>query len=324
MNIKRIVIIGSLFLALWIGIVYILFIREEKLEDISIQVANVREMKDYDLTTMGESVKDNIYEKYDTVKFGRYYQGKFGYKKKSIDWIVLEKKEDRVLLMSKYILDCKFMMGIIDGNRWRDVYTWTNSFGRKWLNSDFLDIAFNNNEKEKIIEVQLKNKYEGKTNDKVFLLNEEEFRKYFKNDMYYNKLVEPDYDDIEKYRDEIKRYYDEVERYKEVYGDSVNPNYDPREESQDFANATTIGTDYAFSQGLEDWKETFKQAGEDFSDWAIKPILNTQAYWLREASSKKSSMCKYIKPWVTTTVSSTLAKNYGYGIRPAIWVSLKE
>ena len=317
MNINKIIIISSVSLVVLISAVYLLLFKEEKLEDISIQVANAREMKEYDLTTMGESAKDNIYEKYDTVKFGRYYQDKFGLKKTPIDWIVLEKKEDRVLLMSKYILDCKFMMGIIDGNRWQEIYTWTNSFGRKWLNSDFFDIAFNNSEKDKIIEVQLKNKYESKTKDRVFLLNEEEFRKYFKNDMYYNKLVEPDYDDIEKYKNEI-------ERYNRWMGDNADPNYDPREESQDFANATTVGTDYAFSQGLEDWEETFKQAGEDFSDWEIKPILNTQAYWLREESSKNSSMCKYIKPWFANTVSSTLANNYGYGIRPAVWVSLEN
>lgn len=285
MNIKRIVIIGSLFLALWIGIVYILFIREEKLEDISIQVANVREMKDYDLTTMGESAKDNIYEKYDTVKFGRYYQGKFGYKKKSIDWIVLERKEDRVLLMSKYILDSKAMKE----GYWNQIYTWRNSDVRKWLNSDFYDIAFNNSEKDKIIEVNLKNKYEKKTKDKVFLLNEEEFRNYFYNGMYYENLIDPEYRSTEK--------------------------------MQDYANATTVGTDYAFRQGLFDARKgrINPYNGDKF------PSVNVQSYWLREALSENDVMCRFIEATdYGNMVSFATANGLGYGIRPAIWVSLEQ
>ena len=299
MSLKRIIFFSSLFLVLLISVLYLLFFREEKLEDISIQVANAREMKDYDLTTMGESAKDNIYEKYDTVKFGRYYQGKFGYKKKSIDWIVLEKKEDRVLLMSKYILDSKAMK---EGH-WDQIYTWKNSDVRKWLNSDFLDIAFNNNEKEKIIEVQLKNKYESKTNDKVFLLNEEEFRKYFYNGMYYEKLNDPDYDNPLK------------ERIGYSYEDAI--------EMQDYANATTVGTDYAFSQGLADFRKGWDDS-DPFWGGHLDPI-NVQTYWLREARFEKDNACMLIRATdYDNIVTEGPLNSLGYGIRPAIWVSLKD
>lgn len=153
MNIKRIAIISSLSLILLISIVYLLFFKEEKLEDISIQVMNVREMKDYDLTIMGQSVEDKIYDKYDTIKFGRYYQDKSGLKKTPIDWIVLEKKEDRVLLLSKYILDSKpiktYTEEELELYHGKEIYTWRDSTLRKWLNNEFYNIVFNSKEKKK-------------------------------------------------------------------------------------------------------------------------------------------------------------------------------
>ena len=223
MNIKRIAIFSSLSLILLISVVYLLFFKEEKLENISIQVANAREMKDYDLTTMGDSVEDNIYKKYDTVKFGRYYQDKDAKQKLPIEWIVLEKRNDKVLLLSKYILDsnCMTTFDNID-----EVYTWKKSKMRFWLNNTFYDFVFDNSEKKKVLEVELENEYEENTKDKVFLLSEKEFRKYFENGLYYEKLNVPDYDNPLK------------ERIGYSYEDAI--------EMQDYVNAQTVGTEFAF------------------------------------------------------------------------------
>ena len=313
MNIKKIIIISSLSLIVLISAVYLLLFKEEKLEDISIQVANVREMKDYDLTTMGDRVEDNIYEKYDTVKFGKYYQDKSGLNKTSIDWIVLEKKEDKVLLLSKYILDSKpiklYTEEELELYRGKiRVYTWGTSTLRKWLNEEFYKVVFNSGEKDRILLSDLENEYEDNTKDKVFLLSEKEFRKYFENGLYYEKLNDPDYDNPLK------------ERIGYSYEDAI--------EMQAYVNAQTVGTDYAFSKGLIDLRNGWKDPEPDSNSfWGgdIEPEY-TQSYWLRTPTFLGSGDCCRVDgaSYFLGIDQTTPANYHGYGVRPAIWVSLKD
>ena len=301
MNIKRIAIISSLSLILLIGVVYLLFFKkEEKLEDISIQVKSVREMKDYDIPSLGQSVEDKIYDKYDTVKFGRYYQDKYAKQKLPIEWIVLEKRNDKVLLLSKYILDsnCMTTFDYID-----EVYTWKESKIRFWLNNKFYDFVFDNSEKKKVLEVELENEYEeSSTKDKVFLLSEKEFRKYFENGMYYEKLNDPDYDNPLK------------ERIGYSYEDAI--------EMQDYVNAQTVGTEFAFTKGLYDYREGLFDEEDNLN---VEPE-NTQSYWLRTPTHLNSRYCCRVdsSSYFLGIDETTPADYNGYGIRPAIWVSLEN
>lgn len=299
MNIKKVIIMGLSFLVLLISVVYLLLFKEEKLEDIRVQVANVREMKDYDLTTMGKSVKDNIYEKYETVKFGRYYQDKDAKQKLPIEWIVLEKRNDKVLLLSKYILDsnCMTTFDNID-----EVYTWKKSKMRFWLNNKFYDFVFDNSEKKKVLEVELENEYEENTKDKVFLLSEKEFRKYFENGMYYEKLNDPDYDNPLK------------ERIGYSYEDAI--------EMQDYVNAQTVGTEFAFRKGLDDYRDGLFDEEDNLN---VEPE-NTQSYWLRTPTHLNSSYCCRVdsSSYCLGIDQTTPAYYNGYGVRPAIWVSLDD
>ena len=98
-----------------------------------------------------------------------------------IEWIVLDKKGDRALLLSKYGLDMR------EYNRaWTDV-TWEESTLRGWLNSSFYYTAFTVQEAERIRESIVKaedNKLYGTeagshTKDWVFLLNSSEVERYF-------------------------------------------------------------------------------------------------------------------------------------------------
>ena len=116
----------------------------------------------------------------DTVKFGLYPQTDIsGKNREPIEWIVLENDEinQRSLLMTKYILDCKSLY---------------DSLGRGWLNNEFCNSAFNKTEKNLILnfDCQLRS-FDYVFDDftsKVFLLNEEEFIKYFgENVRPYNK-----------------------------------------------------------------------------------------------------------------------------------------
>ncbi len=111
--------------------------------------------------------------------FGSYYINS-GSIKDPIEWIVLERHENKALLISKYALAYKKF------NETNVSCWWTTCTLRKWLNEDFLNSAFSASEKERIL--TLKNVRGGcrcfedyrLDEDKVFILAEYEARKYFK------------------------------------------------------------------------------------------------------------------------------------------------
>lgn len=120
--------------------------------------------------------KDNI------VEFGSYPQSADAdAEKTAIEWKVLTKENGRILLISKYALDCK------PYNTERKNVTWETSYIRKWLNEEFMQAAFIGDEQKWIAEITLENpdnrKYRTKggrkTQDKIFLLSIEEAEKYF-------------------------------------------------------------------------------------------------------------------------------------------------
>lgn len=87
-----------------------------------------------------------------TVKYGAYEQNndkKDG--KEKIEWVVADKKDEKVLLVSKYYLDV--IEYKIDKGEEEYVYpvlSWEGSKLQKWLNNDFLKSAFTNDEKRHI------------------------------------------------------------------------------------------------------------------------------------------------------------------------------
>ena len=95
-----------------------------------------------------------------------------------IEWKVLAVEKDRVLLISKYVLDAKSFSG-----QGGDTY-WELSSVRTWLNGDFYKNAFSDTEKEKILSTVIRDgltKDTDSVKDKVFLLSAEEANKYFKD-----------------------------------------------------------------------------------------------------------------------------------------------
>ena len=124
----------------------------------------------------------------DTFIFGRYEQdNNYSNGKEPIEWIVLDKKKDEVLLISKYCLETRqykplpFLVAIFMSVSWEDCEL------RKWLNSSFLHDAFDSKEQEKISKKRISNldntKYNTKggrdTEDSVFLLSINEAVRYF-------------------------------------------------------------------------------------------------------------------------------------------------
>ena len=101
-----------------------------------------------------------------------------------IEWIVLAKEDDRLLVLSKYALDFQ------QYNTRMMKITWDSCSLRKWLNDSFLNTAFREDEKANIPTVVVsadKNPdYSASpgidTRDRVFLLSIPEFDEYYSSD----------------------------------------------------------------------------------------------------------------------------------------------
>ena len=101
-----------------------------------------------------------------------------------IDWIVLDVRGDRALLISKYCLDAAQFHST------QTAVTWETCDLRKWLNGSFLDTAFTGEEASMILSTSLstpKSAYGEKsggkdTVDKLFCLSSDEASHYFSSD----------------------------------------------------------------------------------------------------------------------------------------------
>lgn len=128
-----------------------------------------------------------------TVLFGRYKQDADKTEKNSeLEWIVLDINDrQRALLVSKYVLDYRQYNPTASATAGDQTVSWGRSAARSWLNKEFINSAFSDEEQKAIIlrivdnsEEQSKKKIFGgdSTKDKVFLLSYAEVCKYFGND----------------------------------------------------------------------------------------------------------------------------------------------
>ena len=122
------------------------------------------------------------------VTFGSYEQDdNLDNGPEEIEWIVLDTKDGKSLLISRYVLDA----GVYHSDY--VPVTWETSSLRAWLNSDFLGAAFSSEEQKAILSVTVENgpdqgyvEYEtdggNSTDDSVFLLSYGETWQYFSSE----------------------------------------------------------------------------------------------------------------------------------------------
>ena len=129
----------------------------------------------------------------DVVVFGTYEQDDDRSNgKEDIEWRVLSKENNRILVISEYALECKPYNEYDDYNvaYWDMNVTWEYSSLRRWLNKTFLDEAFTEDEQSKILETdnpdEKNPEYDtapgNATTDKIYLLSISEAEKYFDSD----------------------------------------------------------------------------------------------------------------------------------------------
>ena len=78
----------------------------------------------------------------DVVEFGRYWE-ETGMKNTPIQWLVLEETDEYLFLTTKETIISKFFDKVSS--------SWIDSDIRRWLNNDFINLAFNEYEKPSII-----------------------------------------------------------------------------------------------------------------------------------------------------------------------------
>ncbi len=119
------------------------------------------------------------------ILFGQYEADKHPENgKEPIEWIVLEVQDNKALLVSKQALDC------VSFYQSKEDIVWLSSGIREWLNGEFWNESFTEEEKAAILETEISNLAEegndawtpamgSDTTDKVFLLSYQEAMRFF-------------------------------------------------------------------------------------------------------------------------------------------------
>ena len=130
---------------------------ENLLESIPEYKDTTEKLKEIDMPTKLQKMqKANVG---DYVEIGSYEQdGNFKNGFESIEWLVLEKTDSKVLLISKFGLDCIPFSNDNDvPNTSKSNATWETSNLRKWLNNSFYNKAFSDFEKQYIAQTVVEN-----------------------------------------------------------------------------------------------------------------------------------------------------------------------
>ena len=163
-------------------------VEEQRYEDAYLTFKSLYKFKDSQVkATDLLKAHPNIAQVGDIIYFGTYEQdNNFSNGKEEIEWRVLEKDENgRMLVVSKYALDCRNYHSSVKQ------ITWEDSDIRSWLNNDFYSNAFSSSEKSAVKTVTNENTGNSdfnvnggnKTSDKIFILSIDEAKRYLPNNI---------------------------------------------------------------------------------------------------------------------------------------------
>ena len=131
-------------------------------KDLAYEVSYQIEIQHIEDAQVGDAVYYGTYEQDNNLENGQ----------ESIEWMVMDVKDGKSLLLSKYALDSQ---PYNNGNN----KTWANTTLRKWLNEDFFKKAFSAREQESIATTTTYPILKNKVEDKVFLFDYLGVNKYF-------------------------------------------------------------------------------------------------------------------------------------------------
>ena len=136
---------------------------KEQLYDYYGKTYSITELKTRDIKDILFYENSTSVDCMDAVEFGKFEQDNDIYNgKEDIEWVVLDNKDNKALLLSKYVLYASY---------YGENSSWEDSYVRHWLNNDFINEAFSCDESNILLNIK---------DDKVFLLDSNEVSKYFK------------------------------------------------------------------------------------------------------------------------------------------------
>lgn len=144
----------------------------------------LKDLEDYkDAANLKLIAQLNASQQGDSITFGAYEQDNNTENgKENIEWIVIDKQDDKLLLISKYCLYAGYYNK--ETTPFDETMTWEECTRREWLNTEFLKDAFSEEDQARIIKSNVKAAHGeftdgGKdTKDKLFFLSEGEVKKY--------------------------------------------------------------------------------------------------------------------------------------------------
>ena len=226
----------------------------------------------------------------DYLLFGSYEQdGDLSNGPEPIEWIILDQNENGTLLLSRYILAAQ----AFDSENKES--SWEESTLRTWMNQDFYQEAFTEEQQELIRETTLKNP------DNAF------YMQGFEGNDTVDNVFCLGYDDIEKYFE--YSVWDEANNI----GRSQQLMAEP--------------TKYATNNGVK----TFKITSNDYNtiykkDGYTKDIvgMKTCYWWLRQVGSTSASFCVVDYGGYTGWNRFYQVTYDDFGVRPALYVDLEQ
>ena len=225
------------------------------------------------------------------VRFGHYEQdNNINNGPEEIEWIVVTTQENKALLLSKYVLDQVEFSTNTNGDVWETCTL------RRWMNNDFYNAAFDNDEKAKIVETNVVNNENpsshvssgNNTIDKVFALSVDEIYSYFNFNAFITSGGE--------YGGYSQELIAEATPYALYTKGLTAPYTITAEDSVDLIN------NLGYTVDTTGWKGNY--------------------WWLRTSGYSTRYACFVGTVGYCYASYTSLVYNYNFGVRPAIWLSL--
>lgn len=237
----------------------------------------------------------------DTITCGKYEQDNDNANGlEPIEWQIIDVKDNKALVISCNVLDCRQF------NEDDSIISWSDSSLRKWLNSEFFETAFSNDEKSSITLTEVSNygSYEGYDASGSWLLSNT------KSDLDTVVAESPDQENTQDYVfllniDEVNQYFatdEDRKAFLSNYGTEVFIKLGIEQANQyNNANEESIRSYYESSA---------EQYGKGFCNW-----------WLRSPGLMQS--CAAAVDYSGVTGQSMTVSTEDGGVRPAMWIVIR-
>lgn len=208
-----------------------------------------------------------------------------------IEWLVLERDGNNLLIVSRYGLDC------VPYNDSETDVTWETCSLRRWLNNQFMNSAFSSAEKSVIIETDVKAEK-----------NPIRFATY---EQINEELIEPGNDTLDMI---FILSWDDINtnsRFVSKKGDTIYAGGAPH-----LVSRACVPTDYAIARGAS--SSDFYVKGNE-AEWGVDPGSTICKWWIRNPG-ESNSVAVVIGDVGTVNRHGVSVNADSITVRPAMWV----